>query len=77
MTEIKPVPVEKYQSGYIPQWQYRTEDCYIWKDHPKGTRTSLNIDGGPWILRVNKRYTGHRTLIDARIEASRQLGVRP
>lgn len=73
---LNPVPVERYEDGYIPQWGYRTEDCYIWRE--KGNHPTMrHVSGGPWKLRVNGTYTGHQTLKSARIEASRQLGVQP
>lgn len=81
MTTINPVPVTRFEDGYIPEWQYRTEDSYMWRDHPSRGYRTPGIPGGPWKLRVTlhgvDRFSGHRTLREARIEASRLLEVRP
>lgn len=73
---LNPVPVERHEDGYIPKWVWRTEDCYMWRE--RGNHPAMrDVPGGPWMLRVNKTFTGHRTLREARIEASRRLGVMP
>lgn len=77
---LNPVPVERFEDGYIPKWVWRTEDCYMWREtgnHP----AMRDVPGGPWMLRVMlhgvDRFSGHRTLRAARVEASRLLGVEP
>lgn len=73
-----PVPVERFEAGYKPTYIWRTEDCYIWHNAKPGMpRSIVDVEGGPWILRVNETFSGHRTLYEARIEASRRLGVEP
>ena len=77
---LNPVPVQRHEDGYIPEWQYRTEDCYMWLE--RGNHPAMrDVEGGPWKLRVttgrHDRFSGHPTLKAARIEASRLLGVAP
>jgi len=77
---LNPVPIRRYEAGYIPQWEYRTEDCYMWRE--EGNHPAMrDVPGGPWMLRVTlfgvDRFSGHKTLKEARIEASLLLGVQP
>lgn len=79
---LNPVPVERCEDGYKPKWIWRTEDCFIWNNRRPGMpRYDVDNSGGPWVLRVTlynvDRFSSHRTLREARIEASRLLGVTP
>lgn len=59
------VPFEKHENGYRPQYSYRTEDAFCWRE------------GSTWHLRVGEVVTDHRTLRAARVAAWRRLGLTP
>lgn len=74
--DLAPVPVERYEAGYVPRWEFRTIDAYIWRDrrHP----AMREHPGESWCLRTGDAanlFTTHRTLRDARVEATRRLGL--
>lgn len=73
------VPVERWEDGYRPRWEYRTEDAFLVQVRPGGSARVAGemVPVGRWLLRVNEETTVHRTLKAARVAAWRRLGLTP
>lgn len=56
-------PLQRYQAGYVPRGDYRTEDAYFWRS------------GNGWRFRVNESQHTAPTLAEATRKAAPMMGL--